>query len=122
MKRNLLSLLFVGGLVVLVAGGFAMNSSVASAKSAMARYLVIAPHDAAECLKALDEVKETGSLARWDFGCEDGDHTGYLIVNASSSEEALKSVPASVRGQAKAIKVHKFTAAELKAAHEKMKM
>ena len=122
MKRNFLSFLFVGCLALLIVGGNAANATKVSAKTAMARYLVIAPHDPAQCLTALEEVKDAGMLAKWDFGCEDGDHTGYMIVSASSAEEALKNVPASQRGQAKAVKVHKFTAAELKSAHEKMKM
>ena len=124
MKRHLVSLSLVACMAMLIAGVHAVHVSDASAKGATSRYLVIAPHDAAECMKALDETKDMapGALGKWDFGCEDGDHTGYLVVNASSSEEALKNVPADLREKAKAIKVHKFTAAELKAAHEKMKM
>lgn len=85
-----------------------------------ATYLVISPHTAEQCMKSLQDVNAAGSLGKWQFGCMDGDHTGYLTVMASSADEALKNVPEPERAEAKAIKLHKFTPAELKAAHEHM--
>src|SRR5512147_2851914 len=66
------------------------------------QYIVISPHTEAECLAALDAVKDMGpnALAKWQYGCMDGDHTGYCILTAASSEQALASVPASVRDKA----------------------
>lgn len=92
----------------------------AKGKAASVRYLVIAPHTAEQCAKALDDASAAGSLGKWDFGCMDGDHTGYLMVMASSSEEALMKVPTDERSGARAIKLHHFTAAELKGIHEHM--
>src|SRR5437867_2717547 len=99
MKRHLVSVVLAGCLAMVIAGVHATTATDASAKSMTSRYLVIAPHDAAECMKALEDTKDMapGALAKWDFGCEDGDHTGYLVVNATSADEALKNVPASVR-------------------------
>jgi hypothetical protein len=95
---------------------------VSHAKDAKAKatYLVISPHTPEQCMKSIGDVNAAGSLSKWNFGCLDGDHTGYLTVTAASAEEALKNVPEEERGQAKAIRLHKFTAAELKAAHEHM--
>ena len=90
------------------------------AKMGNSQYMVIAPHTPEQCLKALDDVSTAGSLGKWNFGCMDNDHTGYLIVSAASAEDALKNVPEDERGQAKAVKLHKFSAAELKTFHEKM--
>jgi hypothetical protein len=93
----------------------------AQAKGTMkAQYLVTSPHTAEECLKALDDVSAMGTLPKWQFGCMDGDHTGYLITTATDAQAALAMVPASVRGKARAVKLHTFTPAELKAAHEHM--
>ena len=132
MKRSILTAallvgcmsLWIGGALAQDAGAKAAPAKAATAKAAMSKYLVISPHTPEECMKALDDVQATGTgaLAKWDFGCMDGDHTGYLVVSAASSEDALKNVPEAVRDKAKAIKIHKFSAAELKAAHEKAKM
>src|SRR5437867_1704724 len=102
---------------------FAANALAKEAgmkKMAMSRYLVISPHTAEECMKTMDDVQSAGTLAKWDFGCKDGDHTGYMITMASNSDEALKMVPENLRDKARAIKVHRFTPAEPKAAHASM--
>jgi hypothetical protein len=125
MKRSLAAWLLVGCMTALISGAFAEEGKKEAkpAKAATTKFLVISPHTAEQCLQALDDVQAMGSgmLAKWDFGCMDGDHTGYLVVSASSAEEALTKVPESARASAKAIKLHKFSAAELKAAHEKPK-
>lgn len=84
------------------------------------QYLVLSPHTDAECLQTIDNTEKMGSLAKWRFGCMDGDHTGYLITTATDAQAALAMVPASVRGKARAVKLHTFTPAELKAAHTHM--
>ena len=130
MKRSAVSLLLVTCAVGLSIG-VAAASDQASAKSAepaakaakapMVRYMVIAPHTAEQCVATLDDMEAAKVLNKFEFGCMDGDHTGYAIVTASSAEEALKIVPADVRDKARAVKLSKFTPAELKAIHEKMK-
>ena len=112
------------GLAVILVGASAVASEKSSSKSKapMATYLVISPHTAEQCMKALDAVNAKGSkeLSMWEFGCESGDHTGYLMVKASSEEEALSHVPADLRAEAKAMKVNKFTAAQIADMHKKM--
>jgi len=90
------------------------------AKGAMSEYLVVAPHTPEQCAKALDDTQKSGALSKWEFGCMDNDHTGYLMVHAASADDAMKNVPEDERATAKAIKLHKFTAAELKSIHEHM--
>jgi len=93
----------------------------AQAKGTMkAQYLVTSPHTAEECMKAIDDVSAAGTLAKWQFGCMDGDHTGYLVTTATDAASALANVPAEMRGRAHAVKLHTFTAAELKEAHAHM--
>ncbi len=92
----------------------------AKTKATASQYLVIAPHTAEQCSKALDDAAAAGSLSKWNFGCMDGDHTGYLMVTATSPEQALANVPTDERAGARAVKLHHFTAAELKDIHAHM--
>ena len=105
---------------VLLFGANVFAKEAGMKKTAMSKYLVISPHTAEECMKTMDACASAGTLAKWDFGCKDGDHTGYLITMASSSEEALKMVPDDLRDKARAVKVHRFTPAELKTMHASM--
>lgn len=88
--------------------------------SAMSEYLVISPHTAQECLAALDDVSKLGKdvLATYDWGCMSGDHTGYTKVQAASESEALKAVPQSIRGKARAVKIVKFSPEQIAMAHQ----
>jgi len=102
--------------MLVLAVAVASFSARADVKS---RYLITVPHTADTCLKALDETVAQKNLAKWDWGCGSGDHTGYLIVDAASDEAALSQVPPSQRAVAKLQKLNKFTAAEVKSLHSK---
>ncbi len=94
-------------------------------KTAVAQYLVIAPHNPDQCLASLDAVEAMPNgaqeLAKWEWGCMSGDHTGYLIVAAASPDDALKHVPMAERATARVVKLNRFTPAEIKSFHEKKK-
>ena len=108
-------------MLVIAVVGLVSHEAMAKGKMAAGkRYLIMVPHTAEECLKAMDDYDAAKSLAKWDFGCEDGDHTAYSIVTAADKEAALAMVPENVRGNAKVIMMTKFTAADLKKAHESM--
>lgn len=85
------------------------------------KYLITAPHTAAQCLEALDELEahDKALLAKMDFGCRDGDHTGYLTVDAASSDAALAKLPPKARAGAKAVKLGKFTPEQIASFHKK---
>ena len=87
----------------------------------MERYLIQSPHTPPECLRALDEIlaKGPGSLARYEWGCMAGDHTGYAIVEARSETEARESVPEFLRGKARLVKLNKFTPEQIREFHKK---
>lgn len=116
MKRTLLWILACIAVVAICIPAFAGE------KAGKTRYLIIASHTPEQCLASLENVDKVDAkaLAKWDWGCKDNDHTGYLIVVAPNAEEALKNVPEAERATAKAIKLSKFTAADIKAAHEMM--
>ncbi|MBI5419051.1 MAG: hypothetical protein HZA60_03085 [Deltaproteobacteria bacterium] len=89
----------------------------------MARYLIESPHTKEECLQALDEIlaRGPGELAKYDFGCMSGDHTGYVIVEVGSESEARGLVPSFLRGKARIVKLDKFTPEQIKSFHEMKK-
>jgi len=60
------------------------------------------------------------ALEQYHFGCMAGVHTGWAIVDAKNEAEALEIVPASLRSKARATKVTKFTADQIKEAHREM--
>ena len=90
------------------------------AAMASARYLLISPHTKEECLQALDGVAAAGKdmLAKWEWGCMAGDHTGYVMIEAKSDEGAIAMVPEAIRPKARAIKLTKFTAEDIQSFHK----
>lgn len=87
----------------------------------MERYYVESKHTPEECLRALDEILAKGpdALSRVDWGCMAGDHTGYSIVEARSEADALATVPAFLRGKARAVRLNRFTPEQIRSFHGK---
>jgi len=87
----------------------------------MAKYLIESPHTEEECLQALDETlaKGTDLLAKFDWGCTSGEHTGWAILDAGSEAAARNMVPSFLRSKARIVKVDKFTAQQIKSFHQK---
>jgi hypothetical protein len=73
------------------------------------RYLIISPHTAGDCKRALKEVSAAGYITHFDWGCKDGDHTGWVVLEAESTQQALLVVPTFQRQEARAVKLVKFT-------------
>jgi hypothetical protein len=89
-------------------------------KGTAGRFLVEAKHTPEECLKTLDEVSAKGSktLARFEWGCMAGDHTGYAIVEAVDEAAVKAMLPAGMQN-AHIVRLEKFTAEQIKGFHEK---
>ena len=85
----------------------------------MKRYLVISDHTEADCIKALKETLAIGYLTHFDWGCADGAHTGWAILEAEDKAQAMMSVPTFLRGEAKVVLLTKFQAESVKAMHSK---
>jgi len=49
-----------------------------------------------------------------DWGCKDGDHKAWIIVDVHSREEPRSIVPAPMRSQAKIVRLNHFTGEEIK--------
>jgi hypothetical protein len=63
----------------------------------MARFLIEGTHDedTVACAQAVEAFLRTGShfLTHADWGCQDGDHRAWIIVELDTKEEALNVVP-----------------------------
>ena len=85
----------------------------------MKRFIVISRHKGADCVRALKEVTAIGYLTHFDWGCKDGDHTGWAILEADNKAEAMMSVPTFLRDQAAVVQLTKFEVGEVQAMHGK---
>ncbi len=79
----------------------------------MDRYFIEVPHaaDPGECARAVQLFLETGShyMTRVDWGCKDGVHKAFLIMDLESKEEARRIVPRVFHSDATIVKLNKFT-------------
>jgi hypothetical protein len=85
-----------------------------SRRTNVARFLLQAPHTEEECTQALDSIMghSDSLLGRFDWGCKAGEHTGWVIVEAQDERTALMLLPSTIRDEARAVQLNKFTAAE----------
>jgi hypothetical protein len=83
------------------------------------RYLIETPRAKEECLKALDEQLAKGQdiLAKFNFGCKSGDHTGYAIVDAKNEMEARSFIPGFLINKARIVAVDVCTPDAIKSFH-----
>ncbi|MCI0450681.1 MAG: hypothetical protein L0Y79_13045 [Chlorobi bacterium] len=83
----------------------------------MDRYLIESTHTDEVCIHILDLILAQGYLTHYDWGCKDGVHMGWAIVEADSKEEAILTVPSLIRNKARVIKLNKFTPEDVKCLH-----
>jgi hypothetical protein len=83
----------------------------------MSRYLIEVPHGANKnaCEQAIKVFLQTGShfLTHAEWGCMDGEHKAWILVEVSSKEDALFILPPVFRAVAKITKLTTFTAQDL---------
>ena len=78
-----------------------------------ARFLIEVPHEEATvaCARVVEVFLKTGShfLSNADWGCKDGVHKAWILVDAASKDEARGIVPPPFRAQAKVVQLNAFT-------------
>jgi len=83
----------------------------------MKKYLIEVPHEATKsaCANAVRVFMQTGShfLANADWGCYDGEHKAWLLVEVENKDQAHQIVPPIFRSEAKIVKLHTFTREEM---------
>lgn len=79
----------------------------------MGRYLIEVAHEADKeaCNRAIKTLLSIGShyLTNSDWGCTDGEHKSWMIVDIDSKEDALLIVPPEYRNDTRVISLEKFT-------------
>ena len=83
----------------------------------MARFFIEVPHESepGACVRAVKAFLNTGShfLTNADWGCYDGEHAAWIILDLENKKEALSVVPPGFRDRAKIVKLNKFTMKEI---------
>lgn len=81
------------------------------------KFLIEVPHEGtmAACIQAVEIFLSTGShfLTRADWGCKDGEHKAWIVVDVGSKDEARAIVPPAYRSQAKIVQLNTFSMAEI---------
>jgi hypothetical protein len=83
----------------------------------VARFLIEVPHEdkAKECALAVKVLLSSGShyLTHADFGCLDGEHKAWIIIDVDTKEQARYIIPPAYRARAKIVKLNKFSLEEI---------
>lgn len=83
----------------------------------MEKYLIEVPHDVdkASCERAIKVFLATGShfLTNAEWGCLDGEHKAWMIVEVENKAAAMRIVPAAYKDKAKIVHLNKFTRNEM---------
>jgi hypothetical protein len=83
----------------------------------MSKYLIEIHHSTEHegCVRALNAIMQFGShlATHADFGCEDGVHIGWLIVDVESREDAHQMVPPQYRADARIIQLRRWNRQEI---------
>jgi hypothetical protein len=74
----------------------------------MDRYLIETPHAATDCRMIINQLHSQGYLYNFEWGCADGVHCGWAIVEAENDQEAKMVVPSIVRKDARVVKIQKY--------------
>ncbi|HJZ40672.1 MAG TPA: hypothetical protein VJ203_09930 [Bacteroidales bacterium] len=83
----------------------------------MAKFLIEVPHsnDKKACNQAIQIFLQTGShfLTHADWGCMDGEHKAWIIVDVKSKDDARFIIPPVFRSTAKITELTTFTAKDI---------
>jgi hypothetical protein len=83
----------------------------------MSRFLIELPHEAdgKACARFVKLTLTSGShfLTHADWGCKDGQHSAWIIIEADSKEEARLILPSVFRSQARIVALNYYTIEEI---------
>ena len=83
----------------------------------MPKFLIEVPHgdDRISCQRKAKIFRASGShfITHADWGCSDGDHKAWMIVEIESKKAALQILPYIYRTRAKVTQIMKFTRNEI---------
>ena len=83
----------------------------------MEKYIIEVPHgeDKGSCMRAIQVFMRSGShfVTNAEWGCMDGDHKAWLMVEVADKAAARRILPAAYQQGAKITRLHKFTREEI---------
>ena len=83
----------------------------------MAKFLIEVPHEesAQACARTIDAFLRSGShfVTNADWGCKDGEHKAWMVVEVPSREDARSLLPIMFRAQAKIVQLNAFVLEEI---------
>ncbi len=78
----------------------------------MPRFLIEVPHqeDTKACRKTMAIFMTSGShfLTNAEWGCHDGEHKAWMLIDVDNKEEVRMIVPPAYRDEAKILQVEHF--------------
>jgi|SRR3989344_8600310 len=79
----------------------------------MNRFLIEVQHEANKqaCDRAITTFLTKGYhfFTNADWGCADGEHKAWIIVDLETKEEAMRIIPPEYRNQAKVVRLERFS-------------
>ena len=82
-----------------------------------AKFLIEVAHEptTVACAHAVEAFLKSGShfLTHADWGCKDGEHKAWMMVDVDSREEARAIVPPAFRAQTKVVQLNGFSLGEI---------
>jgi hypothetical protein len=85
----------------------------------MSKFLIEVPHEAdtLACARVVQVFLATGShfLTNAEWGCMDGVHSAWIVVEMGSKEEARGIVPPAFRADARITRLTRFRLADIEA-------
>ena len=82
-----------------------------------ARFLIEVPHEPnpVPCARAVEVFLKSGShfLTHADWGCRDGEHKAWMVVEVGSRDEARGILPPALRSQARIVQLNTFSMKEV---------
>jgi len=83
----------------------------------MNKFLIEVPHgqDKIACIRAIQVFMTSGShfLTHAEWGCRDGEHKAWLIVDVENKESARQILPPAYRSEAKIVLLSRFDKEEI---------
>lgn len=83
----------------------------------MARFLIEVPHEAEPmaCARAVQVFLQTGShfLTNAEWGCHDGEHKAWIILEAEDKNEARLVLPPAFRPEARIVGLNRWSMEEI---------
>ena len=83
----------------------------------MGKFLIEVPHEeeVIACARVVEIFLKTGShfVTNADWGCRDGEHKAWILIEVDNKEEARRILPPAFRSQAKIVSLCKFSMEEI---------